>query len=145
MTTSYFWSKSSKRASPSLKRSKQLWTYAAVRIGIEVKNARVELVRSITDASIDQDQLRAAHTKAAAAELELTLTVVAVIGKLHPLLTEDQLVEVAEMMEEVRTANDRETASMAAHPSLMFSLSALIGKEENLTMTTLVDGLIHMC
>ena len=41
--------------------------------------------------------------------------------------------------------NDRETASMAAHPSLMFSLSALIGKEENLTMTTLDDGLIHMC
>jgi len=40
MTTSYFWSKSSKRASPSLKRSEQLWTYAAVRIGIEEKNSR---------------------------------------------------------------------------------------------------------
>ena len=106
MTTSYFWSKSSKRASPSLKRSEQLWTHAAVRIGIEVKNARIELVRSIADASIDQDQLRAAHTKAAAAELELTLTVAAVIGKLRPLLTEDQLVEVAEMMEEVRTASE---------------------------------------
>jgi len=72
----------------------------------EVKNARIDLVRSITGASIDQDQLRAAHTKAAAAELELTLTVAAVIGKLRPLLTEDQLVEVAEMMEEVRTASE---------------------------------------
>ena len=41
--------------------------------------------------------------------------------------------------------NDRAMASIPTHPRTIFSLSALTGSEENLTITTRVVGFIQMC
>ena len=72
----------------------------------DLKDARFELVRVVTAEPFDPKRVRSAHLVAFEAELQLTLTVGVVIGKLRPILTEEQLQEVGEMMEEVRVASE---------------------------------------
>jgi hypothetical protein len=51
----------------------------------------------------------------ASAELELTLTLGTLVRDIRPILTEEQVREVGEMMEEVRESSDIRFADFAEH------------------------------
>lgn len=70
------------------------------------KNVRIELVEAIAAHPFAPDRVRMAHAAASAAELELALTCGVVLDDVRPILTEVQLQEIAEMVEEVREASE---------------------------------------
>ncbi len=72
----------------------------------ELKDARIDLVYAVSDEPFNPERVRTAHALAAAAEIELTLTVGVVIRELRPILTKEQLREMGEMMEEIREASE---------------------------------------
>jgi Spy/CpxP family protein refolding chaperone len=72
----------------------------------ELKDARIDLVYAVADEPFNPERVRTAHALAAAAEIELTLTVGVVIRELRPILTKEQLREMGEMMEEIREASE---------------------------------------
>lgn len=80
-----------------------------------VKDARINLVEVVVDESIDAEKIRTAHAATASAELELTLTLATMVREIRPILTEDQLREVGEMMEEVRESSEIRFADFAEH------------------------------
>jgi len=79
----------------------------------ELKDSRIELVYAVAEEPFDPKRVRTAHALAAAAEVELTLTVGVVLRDLRPILTKDQLREVGEMMEETREASELRFADFA--------------------------------
>jgi hypothetical protein len=79
----------------------------------EFKDVRIELVEAIAVHPFDPDRVRTAQSAASAAELELALTCGVVLEDVRPILTEVQLQEVAEMVEEVREASEIRFADFA--------------------------------
>ena len=72
-----------------------------------LKDARIELVEAVAAETFDHERVRVAHAAAMSRELDLILTAGVVIGEVRPILTEEQLDEVAEMMEEIRESSER--------------------------------------
>jgi len=72
----------------------------------DVKDSRIDLVEAVVDEGFDVERVHKAHTSAASAEIELTLTLGTLVQEIRPILTEDQLREVSEMMEEVRESSE---------------------------------------
>ena len=81
----------------------------------EVKDARIDLVGAVVDEASDADRIRSSQAAVASAELELTLTLGILVRAIRPVLTEDQLREVGEMMEEVRESSEIRFADFAGH------------------------------
>jgi len=81
----------------------------------EVKDSRIALVEVAVDEGFDVERVREAHNSAASAEIELTLTLGSLAQKIRLILTEDQLREVGEMMEEVRESSEIRFADFAEH------------------------------
>ena len=79
----------------------------------EVKDARIGLVEAVADKAFDVERIRTAHRVSASAELDLMLTVGAVVRDIRPFLTDEQLSEVGEMMEEVRESSEIRFADFA--------------------------------
>jgi hypothetical protein len=80
----------------------------------ELKDARIELVEAIAEETFDPDRVRSVHATAMSKELELMLTIGVIVGEVRPILTEEQLREVAEMMEEVRESSEVRFEDFAA-------------------------------
>ena len=72
----------------------------------DLKDSRIEVVEAVVSEPYDPDRVRSAYAAATSAELELMLTAGAIIRDIRPILTEDQLREVAEMMEEARESSE---------------------------------------
>jgi len=81
----------------------------------EVEDARIDLVEAVVVEGFDGERIRKAHLATASAELELTLTLGTLVQDLRPILTEEQLCEVGEMMEEVRESSEIRFADFAEH------------------------------
>jgi hypothetical protein len=81
----------------------------------EVKDARIDLVGAVFDEASDAERIRSSQAAVASAELELTLTLGILVRAIRPVLTEDQLREVGEMMEEVRESSEIRFADFAGH------------------------------
>jgi Spy/CpxP family protein refolding chaperone len=79
----------------------------------ELKDARIELIEAVAAQSFDQERVQAAHAAAMSKELDLILTAGIVIGEVRPILTEEQLDEVTEMMEEIRESSEIRFADFA--------------------------------
>jgi len=79
----------------------------------ELKDARIDLVEAVTGDPFDSDRVRSTYVTAMSKELDLMLTIGHVVGEIRPILTEDQLREVGEMMEEVREASELRFADFA--------------------------------
>jgi hypothetical protein len=79
----------------------------------DLKDARIDLVEVIAEEHFDPDRVRTCYGAATSAELELMLTVGIVLRDIRPILTEDQLREVAEMMEEIRVSSEIRFADFA--------------------------------
>jgi len=79
----------------------------------ELKDARIALVEVVAAEPFDPDRVRSTYTDAMAKELDLMLTIGHVVGEIRPILTEDQLREVGEMMEEVRESSEIRFADFA--------------------------------
>ena len=79
----------------------------------EFKDARIEMVYAVAEEPFDPERVKKAHASAAAAELELTLTAGTILNELRPILTEEQMREVGEMMEEVRQASENRFADFS--------------------------------
>lgn len=79
----------------------------------DLKDSRIEVVEAVVGEPFDSDRVRAAYAAATSAELELMLTAGAIIRDIRPILTKDQLREVAEMMEEVRESSELRFADFA--------------------------------
>ena len=71
-----------------------------------LKDVRIELVEVVTEASFEPERIHSASIAASTAELDLTLTIGRVIRDIRPILTEQQILEITEMMEEVRQASE---------------------------------------
>ena len=70
----------------------------------------------------DEIVVRSSHARAASAELELSLTAAAIFNEVREILDSDQLLEVEEVMEEIRQAfelrfADIRTSLAAVEPS----------------------------
>ncbi len=81
----------------------------------EVKDARIDLVGAVVDEASDAERIRSSQAAVASAELELTLTLGILVRAIRPVLTEDQLREVGEMMEEIRESSEIRFADFAGH------------------------------
>ena len=81
----------------------------------EVKDLRVDLVEAVVDVNLDVEQVRKVHAEVASAEVELTLTLGVLVQEIRPILTEEQLREVGEMMEEVRESSEIRFEDFAQH------------------------------
>jgi Spy/CpxP family protein refolding chaperone len=81
----------------------------------EVKDARIDLIEAVVAESFDGERVRKAHVATESAELNLTLTLGTLIRDIRPILTEEQLREVGEMMEEVRESSEIRFADFAEH------------------------------
>ena len=81
----------------------------------EVKDARIDLVGAVVDEASDAERIRSSQAAVASAELELSLTLGILVRAIRPVLTEDQLREVGEMMEEVRESSEIRFADFAGH------------------------------
>jgi len=79
----------------------------------ELKDARIDLVEVVAEESFDPDRVRSTYVAAMSKELDLMLTIGRVVGEIRPILTEDQLREVGEMMEEVRESSEIRFADFA--------------------------------
>jgi hypothetical protein len=79
----------------------------------ELKDARIDLVEAVAGEPFDPDRVRSTYTDAMSKELDLMLTIGHVVGEIRPILTEDQLREVGEMMEEVRESSEIRFADFA--------------------------------
>ena len=80
----------------------------------ELKDARIRLFEAVADASFDPDLVRQAYADAMARELDLMLTIGAVLRDIRPILTDGQILEVAEMLEEIRAASEVRFADFSA-------------------------------
>jgi Spy/CpxP family protein refolding chaperone len=72
----------------------------------ELKDARIELVTAVAAEPFDPKEVGSTHSKAMSKELDLMVTIGIVISEIRPILTEEQLREVAEMMEEIRASSE---------------------------------------
>jgi hypothetical protein len=72
----------------------------------ELKEARIILVEAVAAEPFVPEQVRTAYSEAMEKELDLMLTVGIVLRDVRPILTEDQLREVGEMLEEIRAASE---------------------------------------
>jgi len=72
----------------------------------EFKDARVELVEAVSGEPFDPIRVRSTYVTAMSKELDLMLTIGRLVGQIRPILTEDQLREIGEMMEEVRVSSE---------------------------------------
>jgi Spy/CpxP family protein refolding chaperone len=72
----------------------------------KLKDARITLFEAVAGDPFDPDLVRAAYAEAMAKELDLMLTVGAVLRDLRPVLTDEQIQEAAEMLEEIRAASE---------------------------------------
>jgi Spy/CpxP family protein refolding chaperone len=79
----------------------------------ELKDARIDLVEVVAEEPFDPDRVRSTYVAAMSKELDLMLTIGRVVGEIRPILTEDQLREVGEMMEEVRESSEIRFADFA--------------------------------
>jgi hypothetical protein len=79
----------------------------------ELKDARIELVSVVTDEHFNPERMRSAHTTVMSRELDLMMTIGHLLAEVRPILTDDQLREVAEMMGEVRAASEIRFADFA--------------------------------
>ena len=79
----------------------------------ELKDARIDLVEVVAEEPFDPDRVRSTFVAAMSKELDLMLTIGRVVGEIRPILTEDQLREVGEMMEEVRESSEIRFADFA--------------------------------
>lgn len=79
----------------------------------KVKDARIGLVEAVADKAFDAERIRTAHRVSASAELDLMLTVGVVVRDIRPILSDEQLSEVGEMMEEVRESSEIRFADFA--------------------------------
>ncbi len=79
----------------------------------DFKDARIETVYAVGAQPFDPERVTKAHAKSASAELILSLSVGAVIQDVRPILTEAQLEEVMEMIDEVRAASEVRFADFA--------------------------------
>ena len=80
----------------------------------ELKDTRIRLFEAVADEPFDPDLVRHAYAEAMAKELDLMLTVGAVLRDIRPILTEEQILEVAEMLEEIRAASEVRFADFSA-------------------------------
>ncbi len=72
----------------------------------DLKDSRIDAVEAVVSEPFDPDRVRSAYAAATFAELELMLTAGTIVRDIRPILTEDQLRELAEMMEEVRESSE---------------------------------------
>lgn len=79
----------------------------------ELKDTRIELVEAVAAEPFDPNRVRSSHATAMSKELDLMLTVGTIIGEIRPILSEEQLAEVHEMMEEVRESSEIRFADFA--------------------------------
>jgi Spy/CpxP family protein refolding chaperone len=79
----------------------------------QLKEARIDLVEVVAAEPFDPERFRSAHATAMSKELDLMLTIGNVVGEIRPILTEDQLREVAEMLEEIRESSEVRFADFA--------------------------------
>ncbi len=79
----------------------------------DFKDARIETVYAVGAQPFDPERVTKAHAKSASAELSLSLSAGAVIQDVRPILTEPQLEEVMEMIDEVRAASEVRFADFA--------------------------------
>jgi len=71
-----------------------------------LKDARIALIEAVAGEPFDPDRVRSTYDAAMSKELDLMLTVGQVVGEIRPILTEVQLREVGEMVEEVRESSE---------------------------------------
>jgi len=79
----------------------------------ELKDARIDLVEAVAGEPFDPDRVSSTYAAAMSKELDLMLTIGLLAGEIRPILTEDQLREVGEMMEEVRVSSELRFADFA--------------------------------
>jgi len=79
----------------------------------KLKDARIALVEVVAGEPFEPDRVRSTYVDAMSKELDLMLTIGHVVGEIRPILTEDQLREVGEMMEEVRESSEIRFADFA--------------------------------
>jgi Spy/CpxP family protein refolding chaperone len=79
----------------------------------DLKDSRIEVIEAAVSQPFDPDRVRSAYAAATSAELEFMLTAGSVVRDIRPILTKQQLREVAEMMEEVRESSEVRFADFA--------------------------------
>lgn len=79
----------------------------------ELKDARIDLVEAVAGEPFDPDRVSSTYEAAMSKELDLMLTIGLLAGEIRPILSEDQLREVGEMMEEVRVSSELRFADFA--------------------------------
>lgn len=87
-----------------------------------VGETRLAVVDAMAAHPYDEIVVRSSHARAASAELELSLTAAAIFNEVREILDSDQLLEVEEVMEEIRQAfelrfADIRTSLAAVEPS----------------------------